>query len=467
MIPASYPASRAAAILVHPHFVRHPTDAPGVDTIEAIIDAAFWASLRREEGYVPRISLAFAPPDEVKRPLRFERPLRLTPETLTRVSPAVLRPGIHLGVWRDGDDLLVWGATRKLPAFSFVLEVLAPGLLVIKHSRSEESGKFVNVAVIEGDRIKIIDQGAASLPDCPALLYPLLGLESQFAADESASVLIQLAVSMREHGRGGLLLVVPENGSEWQESILQPITYSIVPRFTLLAELAEMDPDGVSQGRWQDAMRRAVDGIGGLTAVDGATIINERYELLAFGAKMCGARWLSQLTDGAPRVPRRKRWSRRKWAVRDICRRRSSHTISGMRSHWWRRRMDNSACLDGLRASRWFTRTGSKVCCYESELRSDLTGQEACPTSVEARTTSLGSSKTVLGRDGDSFSSRARAIRAVRSPMASLCWSTLVSGTRRKSAYATLPQPAMATSSGTRRPASSTAFIAPMAVGSL
>jgi hypothetical protein len=59
------------------------------------------------------------------------------------------------------------GATRKLPAFSFVLEVLAPGLLVIKHSRSEESGKFVNVAVIEGDRIKVIDQSAASLPDCP------------------------------------------------------------------------------------------------------------------------------------------------------------------------------------------------------------------------------------------------------------------------------------------------------------
>ena len=57
-----------------------------------------------------------------------------------------------------------------------------------------------------------------------------------------------------------MLLVVPENGSEWQESILQPITYSIVPRFTLLAELAEMDPDGVSHGRWQDAMRRAVDG---------------------------------------------------------------------------------------------------------------------------------------------------------------------------------------------------------------
>src|SRR5687768_12794626 len=31
---------------------------PDAETIEAVIEAAFWASLRREEGYTPRISLA-------------------------------------------------------------------------------------------------------------------------------------------------------------------------------------------------------------------------------------------------------------------------------------------------------------------------------------------------------------------------------------------------------------------------
>ena len=33
-------------------------------------------------------------------------------------------------------------------------------------------------------------------------------------------------------------------------------------------------------------MRRAVDTIAGLSAVDGATIINDSYELIAFGAKI-------------------------------------------------------------------------------------------------------------------------------------------------------------------------------------
>jgi hypothetical protein len=37
---------------------------------------------------------------------------------------------------------------------------------------------------------------------------------------------------------------------------------------------------------WQESLRRAVDALAGLTAVDGATIITDQYELLAFGAKL-------------------------------------------------------------------------------------------------------------------------------------------------------------------------------------
>jgi hypothetical protein len=37
---------------------------------------------------------------------------------------------------------------------------------------------------------------------------------------------------------------------------------------------------------WQDQLLHAVDGIGGLTAVDGATILTDSYELLVFGAKI-------------------------------------------------------------------------------------------------------------------------------------------------------------------------------------
>src|SRR5436309_4939282 len=135
---------------------------PDATAVEAVIDAAFWASLRREEGYAPKISLAFLPPEQGGSALRFERPLPLAAEALTRLAPAVERPGIHLGVWRVGGELAVWGTSRAIPTLCFVLEVVTPGLLVIKHRRSTDAVKFVNVAVLEGDRIKVLDERDAT-----------------------------------------------------------------------------------------------------------------------------------------------------------------------------------------------------------------------------------------------------------------------------------------------------------------
>ncbi len=303
---AGYPAARAAAARIRDHFARHisaldprpngpAAEAPDSAAIEAILEAAFWASLRREEGYTPRISLALIAPDKPTSPLKFERRLPLAAQPLTRLAPAVERPGIHLGVWPDGEEFFVWGATRDLPAFSFVVEVIAPGLLVVKHSR-HESEKFVNVAVLQGDEIKIIDEQSASLPDCPDLLTSLLGFETQHSSSESVNVLIQLAVSMRAHGRGGSLLVVPSGTEAWRESIVQPVSYGLRPPYPALADLMQERVTRRPDRRWMNALRRAVDGVAGLTAVDGATLITDQYEVLAFGAKIVRRKGSPQVT---------------------------------------------------------------------------------------------------------------------------------------------------------------------------
>jgi hypothetical protein len=292
---ATYRGALAAAPRVAEHFARHIAAArsaaarpvafaPDARKVEAIIDAAFWASLRREEGYVPKISLAYLPPEQAVRPLLLERPLAVEAAALARVAPAVERAGIHLGVWPRDDQLIVWGTTRTIPTYCFVLEVTSPGLLVIKHHRGDASGKFVNVAVLEGDRLKIVDERTSSLPDCPPLLTSLLGFRDPPASARPVNVLVQLAVSMRAHGRGGALLVVPAGTDTWRESIVRPISYGIAPRFD---ELRELMNDTSDDGRlWQDALGRAIETAAGLTAVDGATIMTDRYELLAFGAKI-------------------------------------------------------------------------------------------------------------------------------------------------------------------------------------
>ncbi len=304
MSTQAYAAARIVAPLLYDYFRRHLEAAadtplplapvPDSLAIESMIDAAFWASLRREEGYEPRISLAYLPPALAGEGLVFDTPLPLIPAALTRVAPAVERPGIHLGVWPDGERLLVWGTTRALPTFSFVLEVAAPGLLVVKHDRGDDRLKYVNVAVLEGEQIKLIDEEASSLPECPALLASLLGFESPATWNRPVNVLVQLAVSMRAHGRGGALLVVPSGDTEWRESTVDPIRYAVRQYDSFSALLRQPESEKAAP-KWRDALSRAVEGVAGLTAVDGATILTDQYELLAFGAKL-------RRRDGLPQI---------------------------------------------------------------------------------------------------------------------------------------------------------------------
>ncbi|HET8645670.1 MAG TPA: hypothetical protein VFO85_09295, partial [Vicinamibacteria bacterium] len=195
-------------------------------------------------------------------------------------------PGIHLGVWRREGRLAVWGTLSSVPSFCFVLEVAAPGLLVVKDSRGEETGKFVNVAVLEGDRIKVLDERAARLPECPDLLATLLGFDQRIPSPEAVGILAQLAVSMRAHGRGGSLLVVPTGSEGWRESILPHIPYPVAPPFAGLADIVGEEGDARLRAGGRDALRHSVEALAGLTAVDGATVITFGYEVLAFGAKI-------------------------------------------------------------------------------------------------------------------------------------------------------------------------------------
>ena len=90
MSEPAYPAARAVAAKVQDHFTRHLAaareagrtglpDPPDSNAVETLIDAAFWASLRREEGVTPTISLAYVPPDRAGHPLKFAAPIPMRP----------------------------------------------------------------------------------------------------------------------------------------------------------------------------------------------------------------------------------------------------------------------------------------------------------------------------------------------------------------------------------------------------
>jgi hypothetical protein len=102
---------------------------------------------------------------------------------------------------------------------------------------------------------------------------------------------------MRAHKHGGILLVVPSKTDAWRESILKPIKYAVYPSFSGLTDLMNEDHSKWSSGVWLGELSRVIDSIAGLTAIDGATVISDQYEVLAFGAKI-------GRIDGSPRVER-------------------------------------------------------------------------------------------------------------------------------------------------------------------
>jgi hypothetical protein len=292
----TYGAAKTVATKIEQHFIKLHSNAaaqgevdlatqPGKNTIEALIDVAFWSSLRKEEGHSPRISIAFLPPSQTSKPLKFAKPLPLNANTLTKIAPGIERSGIHLGVWEENGELYIWGTTLNIPNFCFVVDVSEPGLIVIKHRRIYGIGKYTNVAVLKGEQIRIVDDTSCSNRDCPPILKALLDLTVLASWNDPINILIQFSVSMRGHGRGGALLIVPKDNTKWEESIIHPIQYLIEPPFSGLSNLAKQSGNQTeifSQG----ALRREVEHLAGLTAVDGATIINDQFDLIAFGAKI-------------------------------------------------------------------------------------------------------------------------------------------------------------------------------------
>lgn len=283
MADPAYPPARTAAAIVADFYAGRGQPAgqgPDPDAVTAVVNAAFWASLRREEGRPPRVSLAIVAPEDAGQPMMFERSLPLTADPLVRLAPAVERPGIHLGVSRSAQgELRIWGAVRELPDFCLVTEVVEPGLLVLKYQRAKDQ-KYGNIVVLRGDQIRVVEEGDGARPGRPALLGTLLGADGILSWNDGGSLLTQLAVSMRGHGHGASLLVVPGGTDAWRESIEQPTIYPIVPPFRALADLLDRRGDeGVS-----DDIRVLIDAIAGLTAVDGAAVLSHRFELLAFGA---------------------------------------------------------------------------------------------------------------------------------------------------------------------------------------
>jgi hypothetical protein len=68
--------------------------------------------------------------------------------------------------------------------------------------------------------------------------------------------------------------------------MVRPLSYTISPPYTRLANLLRISPEERGRAGGREGVATVVDTIAGLTAVDGAAVIDDRFNLLAFGVKI-------------------------------------------------------------------------------------------------------------------------------------------------------------------------------------
>jgi hypothetical protein len=153
----------------------------------------------------------------------------------------------------------------------------------VKHRRKDARGKFANIAVMTGNHASFIHSSGATYNDFVDLLQDHLGKRGPIDDIETVSEVLQrIALSMRAHRRGGTLLVVPASSDSWARSLADPIAYRAAASYS---ELRVAGRKHMSKGRSR-RLANVVDAVGGLTAVDGATVVTDHLEVIGFGAKI-------------------------------------------------------------------------------------------------------------------------------------------------------------------------------------
>ena len=249
-------------------FRRPGAPSPTIEAIEAIIDAAFWASLRREEGYVPEDFAGAA----VRRT---RRRIRCCSSGRCRSSPAALAQAWRRRSSAPASISASWPRRRRRLGVGHDAHASA----VLPRARSRRAGparrqasprrrpaKFVQRRGARGRpdqdrrRERVEPARLPAAPDVAARLR-LAGVVGAIRSTCSCSS----PVSMRAHGRGGLLLVVPA-GNDRVARLDRPadsVRASTAVFAARRADASERSTNRQDQRLWQDALSRAVEAIAG------------------------------------------------------------------------------------------------------------------------------------------------------------------------------------------------------------
>lgn len=280
------------------------------EQLSVLIETAFWASLRSNEGRTTRVCVTVAAPENFHDAVAFATPVAYDESEIAKLAPAVPRGGC-LALSGASGGLSIWGFGRSRPGTwvdTVTIEVSEPGTVRVG------VGPFQPFAVLNGRSNPIIEGTHINLAHyLQRVLRKALPaddmLETQ-AVWRECLALADLARMIVADGHGGIVLIVPSETGVWSES-LSPFAYRFAAPDTTIRDVIRLElNDGVAQGkmlqrlsealipddlknlvlgaltpRW-GGMGRGVRATASLAGVDGAIVMTQDLRVLGFGAKI-------------------------------------------------------------------------------------------------------------------------------------------------------------------------------------
>ncbi|MEM7677539.1 MAG: putative sensor domain DACNV-containing protein [Myxococcota bacterium] len=318
--------------------------------LSRLLSVAFQASLMRDEARPVTFRLAIASPEAFDpdagppnghHRLKFDRPRPFEPQVLRRLAQAVdFRRGM-IGVVEVEDTFRIWGLLHSgalwlqpvrggrrdqaLPEQPIV-HVRGPGQLLLTHGRRP-------IATLSSGRVDVPARDVFDSKWLPALFAPIreelmnlheaarnqaqapwARLDASLAKTISQHMVRRLLATIRESQHGGTVLIMPvtttdrllEDASTFRVRFrfddpdpARRFRHLILEVMNTLARTAAPDGPPIGWPEYQ-ASRNARLGdldeaifefahlVAGLANIDGAVLLNQRFELMGFGVVIAG-----------------------------------------------------------------------------------------------------------------------------------------------------------------------------------
>jgi hypothetical protein len=303
--PVTYVFPPALLPMLRERFVRHAACLSEADdaTLVRLLTTVFFAGLETYEGTHNPIRVVFvghnrpemvvgetsdATPLYRWKVLRFEKARPFVVPELVKLAAAGADERIYTAVGLLDGELATLGLAREgfSPDADAFVKFIAPrpGCLSVRNGREHR---------LEYDRGSILpgleDVVFTALPVRSALeaAARLAGVEENGLADYLETVR-SLVGAMTEHGRGGILIISPDE----QPAVAESAPYRMTRDASLaalirLSRRIETPESGGFARLLRNALvteaERVVEEIGGLSGIDGATLLNRNLALVAFG----------------------------------------------------------------------------------------------------------------------------------------------------------------------------------------